>query len=154
MTAYSDRTKLELRKFADALAALEEAALENETRMARDSLLLRYVFTFEMAWQAMRQVLLDRGDTETPRVAFSTLDTAFKVGIVRDPAQDSCARPNGVVHAYDEAEAIALAALVRQRRCLPYVPGGPGATAIAWKRHLEFAADRGSIEGDLRLFRT
>ena len=86
MTAYSDRTKLELRKFADALAALEEAALENETRMARDSLLLRYVFTFEMAWQAMRQVLLDRGDTETPRVAFSTLDTAFKVGIVRDPA--------------------------------------------------------------------
>lgn len=117
MSKYSDRTQLELRKFADALAALEEAALENETRMARDSLLLRYVFTFEMAWQAMRQVLLDRGDTETPRVAFSTLETAFKVGIVRDPALWDELRKarNGVVHAYDEAEAIALAALVRQR---------------------------------------
>lgn len=117
MAAYSDRTKLELRKFADALAVLEEASLEDETRMARDSLLLRYVFTFEMAWQAMRQVLLDRGDTETPRVAFSTLETAFEVGMIRDPALWDELRKarNGVVHAYDESEAIVLAALVRQK---------------------------------------
>jgi hypothetical protein len=45
MTAYSDRTRLELRKFGDALSALIEAAGEIEDRKGRDSLLLRYVFT-------------------------------------------------------------------------------------------------------------
>lgn len=117
MTTYSDRTKLELRKFADAVATLAESAGEDESRMARDSLLLRYVFTFEMAWQSMRQVLSDRGDTETPRVAFTTLETAFKIGLIRDPALWDELRKarNAVVHAYDETEAIALAALVRQK---------------------------------------
>ena len=117
MTKYSDRTKLELRKFADAVTTLEEAAGEDESRMARDSLLLRYVFTFEAAWQAMRQVLADRGDDETARVAFSTLETAFKVGLIHDPSLWDELRKarNAVVHAYDEEEAIALAALVRQK---------------------------------------
>ncbi len=117
MTKYSDRTQLELRKFADAVATLEEAAGEDETRIARDSLLLRYVFTFETAWQAMRQVLADRGDDETARVAFSTLETAFKVGMIRDAAlwDELCKARNSVVHAYDEEEAIALAALVRTK---------------------------------------
>lgn len=116
MVKYSDRTQLELRKFADALASLVEAAGEDESRKARDSLLLRYVFTFEMAWQAMRRVLEDRGDTETPRVAFATLETAFKIGMIRDPVlwKDLREARNGVVHAYDEDKAIALAALVRQ----------------------------------------
>lgn len=117
MTAYSDRTKLELRKFADAVATLEEAATGDETRQARDSLLLRYVYTFEMAWQAMRMVLEDQGDTETPRVAFATLETAFKVGLIRDPAlwKEMREARNGVVHAYDEDKAVALAAIVRQK---------------------------------------
>jgi nucleotidyltransferase substrate binding protein (TIGR01987 family) len=117
MTKYSDRTRLELRKFSDALTSLEEVALDDETRKTRDSLLLRYVYTFEMAWQSMRLVLEDRGDTETPRVAFATLETAFKVGMIRDPAlwKDLREARNGVVHAYDEGKAIALAALVRQQ---------------------------------------
>lgn len=112
---YSDRTLLELRKFSDAMAALKEAAAENEDRKGRDSLLLRYVFTFEMAWQAMRLVLQERGDEETPRVAFATLETAFKVGMIHDPALWKRLRDarNNVVHAYDEEQAIALAALVR-----------------------------------------
>lgn len=117
MAGYSDRTTLELQKFADALATLEEAADANETRMARDSLLLRYVYTFEMAWQTMRQVLSDKGDTETARIAFSTLETAFQVGMIRDAAlwDDLRKARNGVVHAYDEGDAIALAALVREK---------------------------------------
>lgn len=117
MSIHSDRTLLELRKFADALTALQEAAGEIEDRKGRDSLLLRYVFTFEMAWQSMRQVLQDRGDTETPRVAFATLETAFKVGFIRDAGLWKAMREarNGVVHAYDEEEAIKLAAFVRQR---------------------------------------
>jgi nucleotidyltransferase substrate binding protein (TIGR01987 family) len=115
MTIFSDRTRLELRKFAEALASLKEAAEEDESRKARDSLLLRYVYSFEMAWQSMRLVLEDRGDTETPRVAFATLETAFKVGMIEDPALWKRLREarNGVVHAYDEDRAIALAALVR-----------------------------------------
>ena len=111
----SDQTQLQLDKFAKALETLREAAAESETRMARDSLLLRFVFTFEMAWQAMRLALRDRGDDETPRVAFAVLETAFKVRMVTDAdlwTQLRDAR-NGVSHAYDEAMAIRLAALVR-----------------------------------------
>jgi nucleotidyltransferase substrate binding protein (TIGR01987 family) len=114
---FSDRTLLELRKFDDALATLEESAAENETRQARDSLLLRYVYTFEMAWQAMRLVLADKGDMETPRVAFSTLETAFATNMIGDAAlwKEIREARNAVVHAYDEDEAIALAAFVRSR---------------------------------------
>lgn len=85
MPSYSDRTKLELDKFADALGTLQEATVALEDRMARDSLLLRYVYTFEMAWQAMLFVLQDRGDRETPRLAFAVLETGFKAGLIRDP---------------------------------------------------------------------
>ncbi|MEI8323804.1 MAG: HI0074 family nucleotidyltransferase substrate-binding subunit [Betaproteobacteria bacterium] len=117
MTQYSDRTLLELRKFDEAVAALEEAVGEDESRKARDSLLLRYVYTFEMAWQAMRLVLTDRGDTETPKIAFATLETAFVVGMIHDPAlwKDMREARNAVVHAYDEDKAIALAAFVRNK---------------------------------------
>ena len=115
MTA-SDQTRLQLDKFAKALETLREAAAENETRMARDSLLLRFVFSFEMAWQAMRLVLRDRGDDETPRVAFAVLETAFKLRMVTDADLWTQLREarNGVSHAYDEAMAITLAALVRE----------------------------------------
>ncbi|MBD3893640.1 nucleotidyltransferase substrate binding protein [Hydrogenophaga sp.] len=115
MPHYSDRTKLELHKFADALATLHEAAVVPEDRMARDSLLLRYVYTFELAWQTMLFVLQDRGDRETPRLAFAVLETGFKVGLVRDPALWKAMRAarNAVVHAYDEGVAMALSAFVR-----------------------------------------
>jgi hypothetical protein len=66
---HSDQTQLQLRKFADALATLKDTAADDEDRKTRDSLLLRYVYTFEMAWQSMRAVSQDRGDDETPRVA-------------------------------------------------------------------------------------
>ncbi len=112
---YSDRTLLELRKFSDALAALKEAAALEEDKIVRDSLLLRYVFTFEMAWQSMRQAMSDLGDRETPRLAFATLETAFKLAWITDPAlwKDLRDARNSVVHAYDEAHAIALSAFVR-----------------------------------------
>ena len=118
MDAFSDRTKLELRKFADAFVALQQADEDDRgDRKSRDSLLLNYVFSFEMAWQSMRLVLADRGDTETPRLTFATLATAFKVGMIRDPAlwKDMREARNDVVHAYDERKAIALAAFVRAK---------------------------------------
>ena len=74
---HSDQTQLQLRKFADALATLQDTADDDEDRKTRDSLLLRYVYTFEMAWQSMRAVLRDRGDDETPRVAFAALEMDF-----------------------------------------------------------------------------
>lgn len=113
---HSDQTALQLAKFAKALATLRETAADSETRVVRDSLLLRFVYTFEMAWQAMRAVLRDRGDTETPRVAFEALSTGFKVGLITDADLWKRLREsrNDVSHAYDEQMAIALAALVRQ----------------------------------------
>lgn len=114
---YSDRTQLELDKLAAALATLYEAASANETPMVRDSLLLRFVYTFEMAWQTMRLVLQERGDTETPRLAFAVLQTAFKAGMIEDAALWKEIRDsrNGVSHAYDEGFAVRLAAFVRDK---------------------------------------
>ena len=111
----TDQTQLQLRKFADALATLKETADDDEDRKTRDSLLLRYVYTFEMAWQSIRAVLQERGDDETPRVAFAALETGFKVGYITDAALWKRLREgrNGVSHAYDESMAIALAAMVR-----------------------------------------
>ena len=117
MTLYSERAQLGLRKFGDALATLREAAAAPEDRQARDSLLLRYVYSFEMAWQSLLFVLQDRGDRETPRLAFAVLETGFKAGLIHDPAVWKAMRDarNAVVHAYDEGVAIALAALVRSK---------------------------------------
>lgn len=83
--------------------------------MARDSLLLRYVYTFEMAWQTLLFVLQDTGDRETPRLAFAVLETGFKAGLIRDPAlwKEMRDARNAVVHAYDEGVAVALSAFVR-----------------------------------------
>lgn len=112
---FSDQTELQLQKFEQALTTLEEAAAQDEDRKGRDSLLLRFVFTFEMAWQSIRAVLRDRGDDETPRVAFAALATGFKVGYLSDQALWKRLREarNGVSHAYDEDMAIGLAATVR-----------------------------------------
>ncbi len=112
---FSEQTQLQLTKFEQALATLKETAEDNEDRKTRDSLLLRYVYTFEMAWQSIRAVLRDRGDDETPRVAFAALETGFKVGYVRNEALWKKLREarNGVSHAYDEPMAIALSAMVR-----------------------------------------
>lgn len=112
---FSEQTELQLRKFDQALCTLKETAGDDEDRKTRDSLLLRYVYTFEMAWQSIRAVLQDRGDDETPRLAFAALQTGFKVGYITDTALWKRMREarNGVSHAYDESMAIALAAMVR-----------------------------------------
>ncbi len=112
---FSDETELQLEKFEKALLTLEEAASEDEDRKGRDSLLLRFVFSFEMAWQSIRAVLRDRGDDETPRVAFAALATGFKVGYITDQELWTRLRDarNGVSHAYDESMAIDLSATVR-----------------------------------------
>ena len=112
---HSEQTQLQLRKFADALATLVDTADDDEDRKTRDSLLLRYVYTFEMAWQSMRAVSQDHGNDETRRVAFASLEMGFKVGYITDAALWKRLREgrNGVSHAYDESMAVALAAMVR-----------------------------------------
>ena len=112
----SDRSTLALAKFERALAALREVMDANETAMARDALLLRYVFTFEMAWQAMNAILRDLGE-DPPRVASEVLKTAFVTRLIEDPDLWRALREarNEVSHAYDEKRAIAIAALVRAK---------------------------------------
>ncbi len=111
----SDQTQLQLGNFAAALDTLKETAEDDEDRKTRDSLLLRYVYTFEMAWQCILAALQDRGDDETPRLAFAALETGFKVGYITDSTPWKSLREgrNGVSHAYDESMAITLAAMVR-----------------------------------------
>ena len=109
------QTLLQLEKFDQALTTLKETAQESESRTVRDSLLLRFVYTFEMAWQAMRAVLRDRGDDETPRVAFEAIAMGFKTRLIVDADLWKRLREgrNGVSHAYDEQMAIGLSAMVR-----------------------------------------
>ena len=119
---FSDQAQLQLRKFAAALDTLKETAKDDEDRKTRDSLLLRYVYTFEMAWQCIRAVLQDRGDDETPRVAFAALETGFRVGYITDAALWKSLREgrNRVSHVYDESMAIALAVSIDSACVKPF----------------------------------
>lgn len=115
--AHSEQTLLQLSKFEQSLATLKDMADDDEDQKTRDSMLLRFVYTFEMAWQSIRAVTRDKGDDETPRVAFAALGTGFKVGYITDEPlwKDLRDARNGVSHAYDESMAIQLAALVREK---------------------------------------
>ena len=113
--AFSQSTKLQLDKFTQALATLKETAQDSEDRKTRDSLLLRVGYAFETAGEAVRAVQEDKEDLETRRVAFSALETAFKMRYITDESLWDRLRKgrNGVSHAYDEDMAIGLAAMVR-----------------------------------------
>ena len=105
-----------LRKGHQALKALEEAiATDDGDKKSRDSLLLSFIFTFEMAIKCLRAALAARG-VSTPDYAVAVLKTGFQAELIDDPATWDALREyrNSVSHAYNEALAIEIAAYVRQ----------------------------------------
>lgn len=110
-----NRVELQLQLFEKALAALRDAlATDDGDKKSRDSILLSFVFTFEMAWKSVRRVLLAQGVAVPDHAA-----TALKAGVqglliddlnLWDQIRDA---RNDVSHAYDEHKAVAIAALVR-----------------------------------------
>lgn len=105
-----------LRKGHQALLALEEAiATDSGDKKSRDSLLLSFIFTFEMAVKCLKAALAVRG-MSVPDYAVAILKAGFQAELIDDPAGWDALRENrnDVSHAYDEAKAIAIAAHVRR----------------------------------------
>lgn len=110
-----DRLKLQLQQFGKALSALEDAiGTDTGDKKSRDSILLSFVFTFEMAWRSVKRALVLQ-QLNPPDHAATVLSAGVQGLLIKDLGlwdQIRDAR-NDVAHAYDEAKAIAIAALVR-----------------------------------------
>ena len=105
---------LALQQFIKALAAFEEAiANDDGDKKSRDSLLLSYVFTFEMACRSLKTTLEKKG-LDTPNYGSAILKAAFQARLITDAVFWETLRDyrNNVSHAYDEGKAIEIAAFV------------------------------------------
>ncbi len=103
-------------QYSKALQALEEAiATDDGSKKSRDSILLSYIFTFEMAVKCMRVALAESG-MDVPDYAAAILRAAFKARLISDSTawEELRAHRNSVSHAYDETLAMKIAAYVRQ----------------------------------------
>lgn len=109
-----DRFPLELAKFEKALTQLRDALAPDESRQARNSLLLSFLFTFETASKALRAGLARQG-LSTPDFAAAVLRGGLQARMIENPEVWEKLREyrNGVAHAYDEALAVEIAAYVR-----------------------------------------
>lgn len=108
------RIHLQLDVYAKALAALREAVqTDTGDKKSRDSILLSYVFTFEMAVRSLAVVLKARG-LNPPDYAAAVLRAAFQARLITDPELWTQIREgrNEISHAYDEDKARALAGVV------------------------------------------
>ncbi len=111
-----DRMALQLGQFHKALGALVEAvATDDGDKKSRDSVLLSYVFTFEMAWKSLKVALAARG-LNAADYAAAVLKAGFQAGLIADAESWDKLRTyrNDVSHAYDEGKAVAIAAFVRE----------------------------------------
>ncbi len=109
-----DRLALQLGQFRKALAALADAIETDEgDKKSRDSVLLSYVFTFEMAWKSLKAALAVRGLNASDYAA-AVLKAGFQAGLIQDAdAWDKLRNyRNDVSHAYNEDKAVAIAAFV------------------------------------------
>jgi nucleotidyltransferase substrate binding protein (TIGR01987 family) len=111
-----EKLAAQLVHYQKALMAFEAAIAEDEGDVkSRNSLLLSFVFTFEMAWKALKVALLVRG-LNTPDYAVAVLKAGFQAQLVDDAAAWERLKDhrNNVSHAYDEGLAIQIAAHVRE----------------------------------------
>ena len=117
----NQRLALELDKLTAALAVFRESVDNDESRKTRDSILLRFVFTFEMTWRSMKFALAERG-LNTPDYAAAVLRAALQAQVITDAQLWEKLREcrNQVSHAYDETKAIEIAAYVRQHALLAF----------------------------------
>lgn len=114
----SDERRLDLGLLERALAqfkrALAEYALHSHEEAYRDSVVMRYVFTYELCIQALRRYVqlehrkpMPEDELRTPRV----IRRANALGVVRSEWEEFAAfrdARNAVAHTYSEAKAIAV----------------------------------------------
>ncbi|MHB1198718.1 MAG: nucleotidyltransferase substrate binding protein [Polaromonas sp.] len=108
---------LQLEQFKKALTAFDAAVAEDTGDVkSRNSILLSYVFTFEMAVKSLRLALAVRG-LNTPDYAAAVLKAAFRAQLLLNAGiwEQLKDYRNNVSHAYDEKMAVDIAAFVREK---------------------------------------
>ena len=97
------------KQFKKALGRFEEILQEKKTEIVRDSAILRFEFTFDVAWKTLKEYLENKKDIicKSPSDCFRS---AYQQGIIRYNniwIQMTKSR-NAAVHTYKEALAKAL----------------------------------------------
>ena len=113
----SERLAFQRERFGKALAALQVAVdTDSGDKKSRDSILLSFVFSFEMAWKLLKAALVADG-ASPPDYAAAVIKAAFTARLLTDADLwvDLREARNDVSHAYDEQRAIAIAELVKAR---------------------------------------
>ena len=118
--ATEERSRQRFENFTRALDRLREALAIPEDEisdMERESLVQRFHYTFELAWQVLADALEREGvalDVATPRRA---VREAFATGLLDDGQIwfDMIEDRNRTVHTYDETRLEAVVANVRAR---------------------------------------
>ena len=113
----SERLSFQHERFGKALAALQDAVdTDTGDKKSRDSILLSFVFSFEMAWKLLKAALVADG-ANPPDYAAAVIKSAFTARLLTDADLwvDLREARNDVSHAYDEQRAIAIAELVKAR---------------------------------------
>lgn len=108
------RLALALLHFEQALNTLREVAAMPETSVVRDSLIMRFTYSFEAGWKAAYRWLRARG-VDVDEGAYEVIPEAFKRRLITDEqgwGEMRRAR-NRTAHTYDEAVALLVAGFAR-----------------------------------------
>ena len=111
----SDRTRLRLNQFGEAVERLGESLAENETEFMRDSIIKRFEICYELAWHALQERLREEGiDANSPARA---IQGAYQVGWIKDQKgwSEMIDNRNLTVHVYDKKVAVEVSAFVRAK---------------------------------------
>lgn len=108
------RLALALQHFEQALRTLHEVALMPEEPVVRDSLIMRFTYSFEAGWKAVYRWLRARG-VDVDEGAYEVLPEAFKRRLITDASAWGEMRKmrNRTAHTYDEAVAMVVAGFAR-----------------------------------------
>ena len=114
MNANRNRFELARQNFSRALFRLHEAVDFDESDMARDALIQRFEFTYELAWKSLFYGLRDAGENVQEMVR-PVFQAAFRAQWIGDPQVWERIKDcrDETSHTYNEAKAIAVAAFVR-----------------------------------------
>ena len=111
-----DRWKQRLQNLNQAVKRLEDACgLEKYSELEAAGLVQTYEFTFELAWNTMKDRLTFEGfDVKSPR---ETIKKAFTVGLIPDADQwlEALQTRNLFTHTYDEDLAAEAIGMIRER---------------------------------------
>lgn len=108
------RLELALQHFEKALGTLREVVVLPEEPIVRDSVIMRFTYSFESGWKAGYRWLRARG-MDVDEGAFEVIPELFKRRVITDATAWGEMRKmrNRVAHTYDEAVALQVAAFAR-----------------------------------------